>query len=228
MTNPAWVLHGIYSRWRETVDAANQPLNGVLDINSVEAAHELATAARALARMDELLTQFEASGRSVGLYRRQYPEWWKGLVAYDYGWGQNLNGEMVMTQVLMDEIEGFAHFLDGKVVVMSPGAKEGLRQILADARDALEVDEHLSPELRAYISRLLHQIQIALDEEAIGATFDYAEAVQNLYVAFKAASGENTDKSGLWNNLLTNILPTGVVAAMIEAGSVLSQLAIGR
>lgn len=220
MTNPAWVLHGIYSDWANRLYAENGPMTSVVSPDTAEGAQVLSEAARALVRIDEILASFSASGRNVDLFRRQYPEWWKGLISYTGGWQSALSGAHVLTDAHMDEIAGFAHFLDGKVVVVEPASLENLRTILDRARNALESDGLLSPELRGYIHRLLQEIQNALDDSAIGSTYDYGSAVERLYVAFKAAESEGTPSKGVWTGLWTGFISGTASSAVMQGATI--------
>jgi hypothetical protein len=228
MSNPARVLHDIYSGWRKRL-SGGAPFASVIDLDSADGAREIAEAARALVRIDDILTGLERDAHyRVGVYRRQYPEWWKGLVSHTHGWGTAIRGDTLVTEAHMDEIEAFANFLDGKVWELDRNDREAsLRGILDDARAALEADDELSEELRLYLHRLLREMRNALDDQVIGSTFDYGDAVMRLFVAFKAAEGESTKKAGLWTNLRTSILPASGLTAAIEGGSILIQRALG-
>lgn len=227
MGNPARELHAIYSDWRARLDASHGPMTSVVSPDSDEGVRTLIRASRALVRLDEVLTDLASQGFKVDLYRRQYPEWWKGVLSFKSGWGTTMQGEHVLSALHMDEIEGCANYLDGKVWELTTSHEQSLREVLADARRALEVDGELSVELRRYVSRLLREIQTALDDQAMGATFDYADAVERLLVAFKAAEGEATHARELWVNLRTSILPAAGFAATIEGVSIFAQRALG-
>lgn len=228
MNNPARILHAIYSDWRLRLDESVATMASVVDPNTPEGARVLVQTAKALVRIDEILATYELSGRyQVQLYRRQYPEWWKGLLSYQAGWAQTMTAEHILSSAHMDEIESFANFLDGKVWELEDLGTASLRSIIADARNALKIDDQLSQELRLYIHRLLQQVEVAMDDDAVGAAFDYEDAVMRLFVAFKAAEGEQTAATGAWGNLRTSILPAGGVATVIEGMSIFAQKMLG-
>lgn len=226
MTNPATTLLTLYSELRDRLNANHGALTALVSFDTQEGIRPLTTAARSLIRIDEVLTELEADNKNVALFRRQYPSWWGPIAAFPHGWGTNVSGDAAFGQQILDQIEGFRNYLEGKVFLLDDARVKTLRQVLADARDALEVDQELSNPLRVFISRLLHQIQIALDDDAIGSSFDFGAAVQGLFAAFRAAGGEKTTKHTLWENLVTNILPTAALGALIEGGSVATQLAL--
>lgn len=225
MGNPARVLHAIYSNWRVAVSSQPQPMYQIINLDTPAGSRVIGNAARALIEIDNLLTQLERSGAPVAVYRRQYPEWWKPLVSQQGGWSTNLVSDNIIGEDHLDEIEGFANFLDGKVWTLSGDRSEALRDLVSRARTALESDAALSSELREYIHRLLQQIEIALDDEGVGATFDYAAAIQRLFVAFKAAESERTPGKGTWASLWTQIL-SGTVSGAIVQGAIAATNAI--
>jgi hypothetical protein len=182
----------------------------VVDITTREGLVEVEVATCALLRMNDLLNGFQADGRDVAVFRRQYPGWWRGTLSMAVGWNQDMHPDHVVTQEVLDTIETFAHYLDGKVRVVASIPSEGLRDILDKARTALEDDVSLSPRLAGYIHRLLQQIQNALDNQAMGEAFDFAGAIDQLYAALSAAEGESRAASepesrtpSLWSQVLT-------------------------
>lgn len=228
MANPARALHEIYEDWRSRLTKASTSLIKVINLDTVAGASEVAKAARALVRIDEVLTMYEVSGRyNVSLYRRQYPEWWKGVVSYQNGWKTAMSGQDFIQQPLMDEIEGFGNFLEGKVFELEPESEKTLREIIRDARDALEADQGLSGPIRMYIHRLLQEIEWALNNEGVKASFDFGEAADRLYVAFAAAQGEGTAKATLWENLKTNIIPASLINGAVAIGGAAVMRALG-
>lgn len=121
---------------------------------------------------------------------------------------------------------GLANYLDGEGYELRPESAADLRRAMEDARLALDADTELDARLRTYISRLLHEIEIALDNEAVGSSFDFGDAVERLFFAFKAAKAEGTTESGLWEGLVNSIIPTGIMTSVIEAGSLVAQLTV--
>jgi len=104
-----------------------------------------------------------------------------------------------------------------------PTALEQLRSIARAARVALEQDTDLSPELRIFIHRLLSEIEAALDDEAVGATYDFASGAERLYMAFKAAESERTERCTTWRELWIAFLPGVTAAALVEGASLAIQ-----
>lgn len=220
MSNPAREAQRILERWR--AQASEAQLNGVsVSLSQIRAQSEIVRLARALAEVEALLGQLEREGRSVAAYRRQIPDWWGGLVSPNHREDQAISPDGVISQEHLDEIEACATVLDFYVLSMSTDQTENLRSIVARARVLLAEDVDLSNELRVYLHRLLQQVEQALDDDALGATFNFAEAVIRLRVAFKAAEGERTKKSATWNTLWTSFVSASASAGLIEGGTIL-------
>lgn len=194
----------------------------LVDPTSRDGAIEVLTAARLLNRIEDLLTDFDRRGMKVDLYRRQIPDWVAAMVSYQAGWGQQLSSDQVISAEHLDEIEGLANFLDGKVYILGAGT-ETLDGLLARAHSLLADDDELDQQLTEYIHRLLQQITIALEDDAVGIAFDYADAVQRLWVAFRAAEGASPEYADRWRDLWTQISAGTVSGALVQVGSIVIQ-----
>lgn len=227
MSNPALVLHDIYSEWREELTDQRSSLAAMMSLDTIDGARQIAVAAEALNRIHAILHSPAFGAKyKVAVFQRQYPEWWKPLVCYNSGWQTVIDADTFISPAHLDEIETFAAFLDGKVYELQPEASRALIEIVAEARRALIADIALSDPLRQYIHLLIQKIQNALDDETVGLNFDYAEAVAGLRTAFQAAASEGTDQSSVWDKLRYDILPNGAVNALISFGGIFTQLAI--
>lgn len=222
MTNPARELHESLSRWRELTAAGNIALRQVIDPTSPEGAATVMRVARLLARVDDVLTDLDSQDVNVDLYRRQYPDWVTAMVSYQLGWAQPLGADNIITVEVLDEIEGLANYLDGKVYELGSRA-DTLQCLLNQAKQALAEDVELDPRLTQYLHRLLQQIQNALDDEMYGIAFDYADAVQRLWVAFRAAEGASPQKSAMWRDLWTQIIAGTASGSLVTGSSMIIQ-----
>lgn len=198
ISNPARELHEIYSRWREGATGRGTQLQSVINPGTSEGSQELVRAFRLLTRIADLLALMEADGLNVAVYRRQYPRWCYGAIGRHVGWTAQITADHVMTASDMDQIEAFANFLDGKVHEFDPSSSSALREVLRQARSLLEADSSIDPHLRTYLHRLLHEMQTALDDEAVGVGFDMAEAVRRLWVALRAAASASERRKAEW------------------------------
>lgn len=220
MSNPARELHALYSDWRErAAGGRGTQFLTVVNADTAEGNREILKAFRLLARIDDLLSLMAAEGLKVEVYRRQYPRWAYGVIGRRAsGWSAQINSDAVMTEADMDQIEAFASFLDGKVLEIEPSGIPTLRSVLAQARGLLENDESIDHHLRLYLHRLLHEMQSALDDEAVGVGFDLPEAVRRLWVALRAAESASEDKKAEWMAIWKQIA-TGIASGlMVEAG----------
>ncbi|WP_157421634.1 hypothetical protein [Agromyces sp. Leaf222] len=216
MSNPARELHSLYSEWREALTAGNQALVNVLRPHTLEGAARLEAGMRLLLRIDGVLRQFEDDGRNVALYRRQFPGWSMGVLSTEVGWGNNLGSDNLVSAAVMDQLEGFANFLDGKVFEVEAADLDNLRDVLGRARKLLLEDDSLDPNLRYYLHRLLQEMQHAIDDEAFGASYDFSEGAQRLWVAFQAAEAKSAKKGSKWSALVHDITVGVLTTAVIE------------
>lgn len=206
MSNPARELHTLYTAWRARVDEVKGSLENALQPFG-EGASQMIVAMSLLTRIDTTLTRFELDGLKVDLYRRQQPGWASGVMSYAAGWKVNLTGEHVFTQAKLDEIEGFANYLDGKVLEYSDLQASELLHIVGRAQKALAEDTELDSLLSLYIHRLLQQIVEALTDQNFGIKFDVEAAAEELSVAFRAAEASSSkERASVWRELWTNMV----------------------
>ena len=128
-----------------------------------------------------------------------------------------------MSKALLDQIEGFGAFLDGKVPVLTDAHELSLRSLI-DRADAILTEEGLDPALKRYLRRLLFEIRFALDDEVAGMSFNFAEAVQRLWVAFEAAAAKAPEaQRPRWRSLADQILVGVASGGVVEAASITLQ-----
>lgn len=228
MSNPAAELHELYSNWCERLAAIGAAsFEAVVNPTTPEGSAEIIRAARLLARIDDCLSWLEREGHRVGVYRRQFPDWSIGMLAYPHGWRTNITAGHVMSEGHLDEIEAFASFLDGKVPVVRDGAEDHLRDLVARAHQALASDDSLDLPLRQYIHRLLQSIERALDDEGFGVTFDLGASLEQLWAAFRAAEGASKEKSSTWHDLWTQTFAGAAGNAIAQGGMLAIQALSG-
>ncbi|KQX07328.1 MULTISPECIES: hypothetical protein [unclassified Leifsonia] len=223
MTNPARELLTLYVEWRAALVNGDRHMMDLVQPHSQEGAHQLEGAMRLLLRIDQVLQQLEDDGKSVAIFRRQFPQWSMGVLSTAIGWNTNLSGESLVPTMYMDQIEAFANFLDGKVPEIGPAHVENLREVLARARTLLEEDLSIDPELQTYLHRLLQEMQHALDDDAMGAGYDFSDGAQRLWVAFQAAEASSAKKEK-WADLVNKILVGVVTSTVIESGKAVVKL----
>lgn len=215
MSNPARELHGIYSSWQARIRAAKS--NGSPKSLLAPAGRgfdEAMVVASLLVRMRQLIAQLAEEKHNVELYERQMPGWFGPLAMSNSS--THLSG--IADSVLLDQIEGFANFLDGKVPVISAARVDNLREVVSRAIELLESDPDLPEYLKTYIRRLLQQIRAALEDDLAGSAVDVGSLAYSLWVAFAAAEGASETKSVLWKDLGLQLL-TGTISGALVQGT---------
>lgn len=222
MSNPGLELHAIYSSWRMTIEQApGKSMRDHLAIGTSEGVAQVRRAFALLNTMDELLRWFELQNMRTSPYRRQFDGWARVPLSVGSGWNSGVVPDHLITTSMLEEIESFGAYLEGKVLVMAPDQQESLRAVI-DRADALLTSQELDPRLASYLRRLIAAIRYALDDEVAGRVFDFSTAIQNLWVAFNAAAERAPEpaKSG-WRNLAEQIM-VGVASAGVVEGAVIS------
>ena len=102
---------------------------------------------------------------------------------------------------------------------MSLESKNHIRATLDDVVKLLLEDDSLSSELRYYLTKLVREMQTALDDEEVGANFDFMGAAERLWVAMQAAGGQSTKKKSGWFTVAKNFLVPLSVGLMTHGGS---------
>lgn len=180
---------------------------------------EFRRAYRLITATDDLLRRFEADGRNVAVFRRQFDGWSRVPLMLDAVWNQATIGQNIVGQPILDQLEGFDAYLEGKVLTISDDRMPSLRALVAEANAALAEDDELPPQLVWYLKRLLSEIQLALDDEQFGSSFDFTEAVQRLWVTLNAAAEQSKSEArkGRWRNLVDQVIIGSVSSGAIEA-----------
>lgn len=199
----------------------------VVDARKEAGTDEMLRVFRLLSRIDNILAQLANDGVDVALFRRQVPGWVRIPLGLQGGWATTALAETFLPQAVIDQVEGLALFLDGKVYEFDTSRHNDLRDLLGDVRDALEVDQDLPHPLKVYIHRLLTEIQRALDDEAIGESFDFADAVRRLWVALGSAENATDEQAKpMWRRFAERILFDSTAQAMVIGGQAAITLAI--
>lgn len=216
MSNPARQLHSIYLSWQtKLVEKPSgsprsllAPTGGGFD--------EAILVAALLVRMRRLIDQMAEEGRPVDLYRRQIPSWFAPLASTNLS---AAGGRGLIDAGLLDQIEGFANFLDDKVPMISADKQDNLYDLVAQALAVLEDDESLPRELSGYIRRLLQQIRVALESSRAGSAVDVGELAYSLWVAFAAAEARSKDNGNRWRDLGVQLLAGTVSGTIVQSGA---------
>lgn len=221
MSNPAQELHTLYASWRSRIEGASSVAtmsthlrpksDGIADIRRAYAL---------LSTIDGVLRRLDGEGRNVDVFRKQLDGWARVPLSLSAGWGGNVNADHLISEVMLQQIESFAAYLEGKVLILADAQDANLRSLI-DRADGLLTGEGFDPVLQHYLRRLISEIRFALDDEAAGNAFDYSEAVQRLWVAFNAAAERAPEpQKRNWRDLAEQVLIGVVSGGTIEAASI--------
>ncbi|CAH0263916.1 hypothetical protein SRABI76_03561 [Microbacterium oxydans] len=152
--------------------------------------------------------------------------WMRIPLGLNGAWSQGVPRDQAIPPDWVDQIESLALYLDGKVYEFGGELLDSLQAIVDSAVDLLAADESLPIDLRRYIHDLLMSIRTALSHERVGLTFDFANAVRQLYVAFAAAELRSEKKSDFWSALGRRIVFDGASHAAVSGLTALATIAI--
>lgn len=226
MSNPARELHEIFRAWRGLIAPnGSVPARVFSPTPGSEHTDSLQHAYRLITRLRTVLTGLESQGHEgLGLFNRQIDEWSK--VPVSMGATTAIRPGVLISDTLLQQIEGFALFLDGKVPVIALEHQERLSEVVARARTLVEDDDELDINLRRYIHTLLAEIDLALSNDRVGKSFDFAEAAMRLRTAFGAAATESPDNGARWRNLLASIGINTAASALVGTGQTMLEILV--
>lgn len=225
MSNPALELHELYASWRTRVETAGNAATARehLRIDNPQGMAEIRRAFALLTAIDGILRRFEVEGKRVEPFRSQRDGWARVPLSLPAGWTSNVAPDHLINGGMLQQIESFGAYLEGKVLVLDAGQHTNLRSVV-DQADALLNDEDFDPVLRQYLRRLIAEIRYALDDEQAGRAFDFEDAVERLWTAFAAASARAPEpQRAKWRQLLDQIMVGVVSGGSIEAASLVVQ-----
>jgi hypothetical protein len=226
MGNAGHELHALYAEWRDRMPDGNTSALMSVDVREDRGVEEVMRAYALLTEIDRTLARLQANGANVGVFQRQLHGWARIPLMIEVGWTTATSKAKIFPRAVLEQIETFALYLDGKVHVFSTSELTSLGHLVDQAREALVADDTLPAELVQYIHQLLQEIRVALNNEEIGRTFDFAEATRRLWVSLRAASGasEGDEQKSRWRKLADAIAVGTVSSAVIESGTALIRL----
>lgn len=232
MSNPARELHTILLAWFEMLPADRSvPILSMVRIRDDDVADDMIRVYRLLGDIDQIIRRLELRGAPVDVFRRQLRGWARVPLAVDSTWNTtNGTRDAFIPPAILDQIETFALYLDGKVLTFSAEMQESLAGLVGSAHDVLTEDDSLSPQLREYLHYLLQEISNALADEKVGRSFDFADATRRLWVAFEAAAGsaDTAERRQKWKDLAQAIIVGVTSTGIVEAGAAAITLALGQ
>ncbi|WP_402843747.1 hypothetical protein [Microbacterium sp. GXS0129] len=229
MGNSAEELHALYTEWRGRMPARQgSTVNDALKPNTAEGIAEIIRAYGLLSTIDQQLKYLASRKHRVSVYQRQLGRWARVPLSLNAGWGNSTMPEMLVSDEILEQIEGLSYYLDGKVLAYDEHDVEQLRPLIDRADSLLTDDDDMDPRLKMYLRRLIGEIRLALDDEHAGRVFDFTTATERLWVAFTAAADQaKPEAKGFWRELAGQIVPTVVGGAAVEAARIALEITTG-
>ncbi len=220
MTNPAFELHALYASWRGRVTNPGAHSMASILVPEGQGIVEIRRAYALLSSIDGVLRRLSAEGKNVNVFRKQLDGWARVPLSLETGWGTAISPDHVIGETVLEQIESFAAYLEGKVLMLGDAHDQNLRDLI-DRADGLLTHEGLDPALQFYIRRLISEIRFALDDDDAGKAFDFSEAVQRLWVAFNAAAEKApAEDKPKWRALVEQIFVGVVSGGSVEAANI--------
>lgn len=229
MSNPALELHDLYESWKGRIEESpSQNMKTHLRVDSPEGMTEIRHAYALLTTMAQILRRFELDGRRFQPYRKQLDGWARVPLSVQAGWTAGVVPQHLISESMLDQIQSFGGYLEGKVLELLPAQEVNLRSLI-DRADVLLNDGAFDPALKKYLRRLIAAIRDALDDDQAGKVFDFTSAVEQLWVALNAAAERAPEKQRAhWRELVEQVFVGIAGAAPVEAaGIVIAAIAAG-
>ena len=215
MSNPARRLLEIYVQWGEKYSSQIQSYEarGLHNNDSKSVALQVESF-RLLIAIEHALNYLGSKNSSIDVYRTQFPEWVKMAINAPNNWTSGTTASDGFPPVPMAHLDTFATLLDFDRPGLQPEPEAKLRSVINVVMDLLITDESLSPHLREYVFKLATEIRIALDDEAVTGSFDFAEAAHRLWVAMYAAAGQSKTMRTKWKGAASGLFRDAGAAAL--------------
>ena len=183
MTNPAAELHSIISGWHE---ANGSCANAQRMSNPDNGREESLRAVQLLIDIREQLQAMKSKGSQVDIYLAAIPHWWNIIFHYSHDW----NYAAVVPEKL-DILAALIPVMDAIGVEVDALPIDKYRQQLSDILETVRDDENLTEDLRHYLVKTIHHLNILLDEEEMGTSFDIGRALSRLAILLDAAAWQS-------------------------------------
>lgn len=132
--------------------------------------------------MKSSIDDLERGGYRVKSFRRSVRLWTKAIMNYPHAWNAASNGTVFSVHA-MDTLENLAAAIDDHLPAATSERIDEIMSYLDEVVSLLGEDEHLSPELRLHVSKIIQTIRSCMAEErALGET-DLKQALYDLWVA---------------------------------------------
>jgi hypothetical protein len=181
MSNAARDLHELLASWASVpkgqdiyaVRGGGNPGSDAFWQEQVRAAQLLGDVSLALQRL--------ASEREVGHWMRSFPAWSQALFVPLRGWdARTQTGWRAIDQAHLDNLAGFAAFMDGQALYVSSDGRKHAHDGLVEIEEILK-DASLTEAERRYAWRLLEEVRSLLSEANSFGTIRLVERINELF-----------------------------------------------
>lgn len=219
--NPATLLHDLFVEWDQrgrSGGGASVSRGWDSDPDQATAEHikawtYLGDIRRTIAGLADLNIDMTASASYL-------PRWGAMAAGVGVSW-TNANGSgQAFPSDAMAQLRALGTIIQLAGAQARPANLDILREVVEQTISLLAEDDSLTDELRAYLVKLVREIRDALEDETVGAGFDFARAAERLWVAMHAASAQSTKKSSAWQEWATKMLPPAVSGVLTHIGVV--------
>lgn len=222
MSNPARMLFVQFAEWNK--GTGNPQAGRKMNSNPDEATEKHIVAMKLLWEVERTLSVMKADGRNVDSYIRMIRPWAYAILNYPYAWqGQSNSNAGLFTAHVMDSLEHLADALDGWLPQVDPQSIGSLRGYLDVVQETLNADTTLPDPLRRYMSRLISETRLALDNHEVDGDFSIREAMDRLWVALNACAEKSKGAKTRWRNLVRGFdVPTMIGLSLNATGVALA------
>lgn len=196
MSNPAQLLLNQFHEWRNDRQTAD---NARGTNNQPEAWIRHRVAVRHVDALDEILTEMEARGKNVAVYRSYLTQWSAIVFAWPHGWGSNGSGRIDDTA--LHHLETLAGRLEDYLPASDDSGRQRTRGLVDAVTAALADDESLPTELRVHLRQMADQLAWCLDRFEITGDFELKKAIDRLLITI-GITAQRSGNGGLWTKIV--------------------------
>jgi len=219
--NPATQLLEIFSVWESNIRAGH---GGTWarrwESDATEATEEHIRAWRFLGDIARTVEGLSSLGLDMTAAETYLPRWAKMAASVNVSWSQSTGADSAFPQDALSQLQSLATIIELAGARGQPANIELLREVVEQAMQLLAEDSSISGELRAYLVKLVRELRNALEDEAVGGGFNFAEAAERLWVAMQAASAQSKEKGGAWRTVAAKMLPPAAAGVLAHVGNV--------
>ena len=222
MANPAQLLLNQFHAWRNDQTTADKARNMR---TQPEAWIQHRVAVRHIDALDEILTEMDAQGKNVAVYRSQLPTWTGIVFGWPYGWGQANSGRIDTTA--LHHLETLAGRLEDYLPAADDAGRERTRALVEAVRAAIEGDDSLPADLRIHLAQMADQLGWCLDRYDITGDFELKNAIDRLLITI-GVTAQRSKNGGVWTTIANEFVSPYIVGTAAQiTGSAMLMLITG-